>query len=166
MTATEDKLGRSDSREKGLGNVARRRGRDCRFHRAESEPQPRSKQNRPSCKHGAKAGTTDRFHAEVMQLHRRELWLSGLTGLDARDKVILQPTPDPKEGEVVLLLKTQTQLAKEPQRRLCIFTPADLPAQVEQSIGFIARDGCVRTEQFIDYFKGTATAALRRGAID
>jgi hypothetical protein len=136
------------------------------FQGTKCEPQARGEQDLALSKNGAKTGAPDRFHAEVIEPHSRKMWRSNLTRLHVCEKMILQPATDAKEGKIVPVLQTQTQLAEQPQRRLGILPPADFPAQIEQSIGVIARD-CARTaEQFVDDLKGTATMASRRCAID
>ena len=147
--------------------VARRdsaRGRErlrSGFHGRKDESQPRCKQHDALAQDGAEGGATNCFDAEVFESGRREARLSRLARLDAGEEIIFQPAADAEKSEVMPLLQAEAELAKESQRGLGLFAPANFPAQIEQAICFVARSGAGLTEQLVDYLKGASAAALR-----
>ena len=52
--------------------------------------------------------------------------------------MIFQPTTNAKEGEVMPLLHAQAKFAKEPDRTVYFVGLAQLPAEFEQVIHFVA----------------------------
>ncbi len=67
--------------------------------------------------------------------------------------MILQPAPDAKKREVMSLLQSQTQVAKEPQSGFRRSALTQFPAEIQQQIRLLTRNGSGSAEEFIDYIQ-------------
>ena len=127
----------------------------------EEEADTRGDEHAATAEGRAQAHAPDGFDAIAIEPDRREMRLSGRAELNGGHQVILEPAAQAVEGEIVPLLHANAQIAEDAQGGLGVGALPQMPAEIEEEVGFFTRNGSTIAQQFIDHLQRAALAAMR-----